>query len=56
MLLKINKKKKTCRIVDFAVPVNQNKIKGNQKKHMYFGLGELKKTVEHKIDDDTNCK
>ena len=41
---------RTCKIVDFAVPVvHRVKLKENEKKDR-----ELKKTMEHEGDDNTN--
>ena len=53
----INKKERTCRIVDFAVPVElRMKLKECEKRDKYLDLArELKKTVEHESDDYTNC-
>ena len=53
----INKKKRTCKIVDFAVPADHRiKLKECQKKDKYLNLArELKKTVEHAGDNYTNC-
>ena len=51
-------KKRTCWIVDFAVPADHNrvKVKKSEKWDKYLDLArELKKTVEHEIDDYTNC-
>ena len=43
-----NKKTKTCKIVDFAVPADHRiKLKECAR--------ELKKTMEHEGDDYTNC-
>ena len=48
--IKINKKTRTCKFVDFAVPANHRiKLKGSEKKDKYVDLAsELKKTMEHK--------
>ena len=48
--------KKTCKIVDFAVPADHRiKLKECEKKDKYPELArELKKTMEHG-DDYTNC-
>ena len=58
-LIIINKKKKkrTCKIVDFAVPTDHRiKLKEYEKKDKYLYLArELKKTVEHAGDNYTNC-
>ena len=56
-LIAINNKKKTCKIVDFAVPSdNRIKHKECEKKDKYRGLArELKKTMEHEVDNNTNC-
>ena len=51
----INKKKRACQIVDFAVPVDHwVKLKESEKKKRYLAR-EFKKTVEHKSDGYTNC-
>ena len=56
-LIIINKKKRTCKIVDFAVPVDHRiKLKECEKKDKYFDLArELKKTMKHAGDNYTNC-
>ena len=56
-LIIINKKKRTCKIVDFAVPAdNRIKVKECEKKDKYLDLArELKKTMEHEGDKYTNC-
>ena len=43
-LIQINKKKRTCKIVDFAVPADHRiKLKESEKKDKYFNLArELK--------------
>ena len=53
---KKRKKKKTCRIVDLAVPVNHRvKIKENQKDRQVLRLCQrTKKTTEHESESD-NC-
>ena len=57
-LIIINKKERTFRIMNFAVPADHRiKLKESEKKDKYLDLAwELKKTVEHEIDDLTNCK
>ena len=49
-------KKRTCKIVAFAVPADHRvKLKGNEKKDKYLDLArELKKNVEHESDVYTN--
>ena len=56
-LIIINKKERTCKIVDFAVPADHRiKLKECKKKDKYFDLAtEMKKTVEHEGDDYTDC-
>ena len=56
-LVIIYKKKRTSRIVDFAVPADDRvKLIENEKKDKYDELvRELKKYVEHESDGDTNC-
>ena len=51
------KKKKICKIVDFAVPVDHRiKLKECEKRDKYLDLArELKKTMEHEGDNYTNC-
>ena len=47
-------KKRTCKIVDFAVLADHRiKLKESEKKDKYLGR-ELKKTMEHKGDNYTN--
>ena len=50
------KKKRTCKIVDLAVPADYRiKLKECEKKDKYLDLTrELKKTMEHEGDDYTN--
>ena len=52
-----NKKRRTCKIMDFTVPADHRiKLKANQKKDKYFDLArELKKTKEHEDVNYTNC-
>ena len=56
-LMIINKIKRTCKIVDFAVPVDHRiKLKECEKRDMYLDLArELKKKMEHAGDDSANC-
>ena len=57
-LIIINKKKKRiCKIVDFAVSADHRiKLKECEKKDKYLDLArELKKTMKHEGDDCTNC-
>ena len=56
-LIITNKKKRTCTIVNFAVPADHRiKLKECEKKDKYLDLArELKKTVEHAGDNYTNC-
>ena len=56
-LIIINKKKRTYKIVDFAVPADHRiKQKECEKRDKYLDLArELKKTVEHAGDNYTNC-
>ena len=55
-LVLISKKKRTCHLVDFSIPADHSvKIKESKKIDKYLDLaGEMKKTVEHKSDGDTN--
>ena len=59
-LIIINKKKKKkriCKIVDFAVPADHRiNLKESEKKDKYLDLArELKKTMEHESNDCANC-
>ena len=56
-LIIINKKERTCKIVDFAVPADHRiKLKECEKKDKYLDLArEFKKTVEHESNDCANC-
>ena len=57
-LIIINKKKKRiCKIVDFAVPADQRiNLKESEKKDKYLDLArEIKKAVEHESNDCANC-
>ena len=56
-LWNIQQKKRTCRILNFAVPVDPKvKLKEREKKDKYLDLArELNKTVEHESDVYTNC-
>ena len=53
----INKKKKICKIDDFAVLADHIiEMKECEKKDKYLDLARgLKKTVEHEGDNYTNC-
>ena len=53
VLIIINKKEITCRIVDFTVPWHHEvNLKECEKKDKYLDLArELKKNVEHENDD-----
>ena len=55
-LVIINKKKRTCRIVDFTVLADHRvKLKENENNDKYLNIAiELKKSVEHESDVDTN--
>ena len=57
IIIIINKKKRTCKIVDFAVPADHKiKQKVSEKKDKYLDLGrELTKNMEHAGDNYTNC-
>ena len=56
-LIIINKKKKICKIVDSAVPVDHRiNLKESEKKDKYLDLArELKKAVEHESNNCVNC-
>ena len=56
-LIIINKKKRTCKIVDFALTAdNRIKLKECEKKDKYFNLArQFKKTMKHAGDNYTNC-
>ena len=49
-------KKRTCKILDVAVPADHRmKLKETEKKDKYLNLArELKKTMKHEGDDFTN--
>ena len=51
------KKKRTCKIVDFAIPADHRiKLKECEKKDKYLDLArELKKSMELAGDNNTNC-
>ena len=49
----INKKKRTCHLVDFAVPGDYRvKIKESEMIDKYLDLSREKKAVEHEDDSD----
>ena len=52
-----NKKKRTCRILNFAILAKHRvKLKESEKRYKYRDLArELKKTMEHESDGNTNC-
>ena len=54
---KLADKKRTCRIVDFAVPEDYRlKLKESKKRDKYHDLArQLKKTVQHKSDLYSTC-
>ena len=56
-LIIINKRMRTCRIVDFDIRADHKvKLKESEKEDKCLDLTrELKKTVEHDIDVYTNC-
>ena len=56
-LIIINKRKRICKIVDFAVPADHRiNPKESEKKDKYLDLAsELKKNVEHESKDCANC-
>ena len=51
------KKKKICKIVDFAIPSDHRiKLKEGEERDKYLDLArELKKTMKHEGDNNTNC-
>ena len=53
----INKKRRSCKIVNFAIPADyRRKPKDCEKQVKYLDLArELKKTMEHESDNCTNC-
>ena len=53
----VNKKKRTCRVVSFAVTAYKKvKLKEYEKGDSFRDLTrEVKKTMEHESDSDTNC-
>ena len=55
-LVIINKKKRTSRIVDVAVPTDHRvKLKENKKKDKYLDLAKVLIKLEHVSKNDTNC-
>ena len=56
IIISQKKKKRICKIMDFAVPADHRiKLKECEKKDKYLNLTrELKKTMEHESDDCTN--
>ena len=56
-LIIINKRKRICKLVDFAVPADHIiNLKESEKKDKYLDLArELKKTVEHESNNCANC-
>ena len=56
-LVIVNKKPRTCRTVDFAVPADHRvKFTESKKKDKYQDIArKLKKIIEHESDGDTNC-
>ena len=55
-LILINKKKRTCHQVDFAIPADHRiKIKQNEKQKDRQISGRELNTVIHESDSDTNC-
>ena len=55
-LVIINKKKRTCQIVDFAVPADHRvKLKENEKKDKNLDIARERKSLEHESDGDSNC-
>ena len=56
-LIIINKKKRTCKIVDFAVTADHRiKLKECEKKDKYLHIArEVENTMEHADDNYTNC-
>ena len=55
-LIIINKKKRNCKIVDFAVPADHRiKLKECEKKDKYLDLARELKKMEHAGDNYTNC-
>ena len=57
IIINRKKKKRTSKIVDFAVPADHRiKLKECEKRDKYLDLArELKKTMEHAGDNYTNC-
>ena len=53
----VNKKKRTCQIEGFPILTDLRvKPKESEKRDKYLDLArELKKTMEHESDNDTNC-
>ena len=55
-IIKINKRKRICKIVDFAVPTDHRiNLRESEKKDKYLDLArELKKNVEYESNDCAN--
>ena len=54
-LIVINNKKRTCKIVDFAVPTDHRiKLKESEKKYKYLDLARELKNYGHEGDNYTN--
>ena len=57
-LVIVNRNKRTCRIVDFAVPADHRvKLIENEKKNKYLDLArklKKKQTMQHEGDDNSN--
>ena len=52
----IKKKKKTCHVVNFAVPMDHRvNIKEEKKEDKYLDLARELRKLKHEDDGDTNC-
>ena len=55
-LVTVNQKKRTCRIVEFAVQdTHRVKLKESKKRDKYLDLAREMKTVEYESNGETNC-
>ena len=55
-LIIINKEKRFCKIVDFAIPADHRiKLKEYEKKDKYLDLTRELKKLEHEGDNYANC-
>ena len=51
----VNKKKRTCPIIDFTVADDEKNQRKQKEGQMLERCQRTKKTMEHESDDDTSC-